>query len=168
MLLPEVSHNHAKILALQESRQALAKEPEADYGPNACDLLASYDPNSHSLRTLQTCFLAQVTGEGDGLAEYSRTWPASGMMRSGIVYQLPSLEPGTGGTEFGYLPTPTKTADSKGAPRSRYFGSNTCKSNLREVLRNGPDDPIFPSPGFVEEIMGFPMFHTELQPLETP
>jgi hypothetical protein len=78
------------------------------------------------------------------------------------------LGPGIGGTEFGYLPTPTKSADSKGSPKGRYFGSGTCFSNLREILRDGPDDPVYPNPEFVEEMMGFPMFHTELPPSETP
>lgn len=154
--------SHAKTLALQETKRELAQTQEADYGQNVNVLLAKYDPISQSLRTSQTCFLAQAKNEGDGLAEYSATWPKSGMMRNGMIYQLHTLEHGTGGAEFGYLPTPTTTADSKGAPKNRFYNSPTCRSNLREVLRNGPDDPIYPHPTFVERLMGFPIGHTDL------
>ena len=158
---------HAKILAARESKPGLEKEPEADYGLIACGLLARYDRNSHSLRTSQTCLVAQAANEADGLALFSQTWPARGMMRNGQIYQLPTLGPGIGGAECGYLPTPTKSADSKGSPKNRYFGSSTCQSNLREHLRNGPDDPVYPNPLFVEGMMGFPMYHTDLPPSET-
>ena len=166
MLLPEDSR--AKTLALLESRPALAKGREADCGASAFVLLAKFDPNTQSLKMSQTCFLDPPSGQGDGSQQSCETWPASGMMLSGIIYQLPTLEPGIGGGEYGYLPTPTKTADSKGAPKNRFYGSPTCRSNLREVLRNGPDDPVYPHPSFVERIMGFPICATELPPLETP
>jgi hypothetical protein len=132
-----------------------------DYGRRSLDYLANYDPISSSWRTSQTCLVS-------GLAEFSETWPRSGTMRSGIAYQRLTLGPGIGGTEYGWLPTPTKTADAKGAPKNRYFGSPTCRSNLREWLRDGPDDPIFPHPSFVERVMGFPIGWTELDHLAMP
>jgi DNA (cytosine-5)-methyltransferase 1 len=75
--------------------------------------------------------------------------------------------PGIGGAASGYLPTPKASADAKGSPRNRFFGSNTCRSNLREFLRDGPDDPIYPHPSFVERVMGFPIGHTDLNPSAT-
>jgi hypothetical protein len=157
----------AKILALRESRLELGQKQEVGFGLNACDLLASYSQSSQSLRTSQTCLVAQLSNPEGGLALYSATWPKRGMMRNGQIYRLRTLVPGIGGEEFGYLPTPTKTADSKGAPKNRYYGSDTCRSNLREHLRDGPDDPVFPHPRLVEEMMGFPMCHTELRRSET-
>jgi len=159
--------SRAKTLALLESKLALGREPAADYGPNAPALLASYDPSSQSLRTSQTCFLAHRQSPALGLAEYSRTWPASGMMRNGSIYQLPTLEPGTDGREFGYLPTPTKS-DAKGAPKNRYFRSLASHGNLCEDLRNGPDDPVYPHPDFVMQMMGFPIGWLRLSVEETP
>lgn len=85
----------------------------------------------------------------------------SGMMRSGIISQLPTLEPGINGTASGYLPTPVASADAKGAPKNRYWGSPTYRGLLREALRNGPDDPIYPHPHLVELMMGFPKDHTD-------
>lgn len=166
MSSPEDSR--AKTLALLESKPALARGREADCGASAYVLLAKYDRNTQSLKMSQTCFLDLQNDQADGLQQSCETWPTSGIMLSGTIYQLPTLVPGTGGGEFGYLPTPTRTADSKGSPKGRYFGSGTCKSNLREVLRNGPDDPIYPHPSFVEMVMGFPISATELPPSETP
>lgn len=154
-LMSSQAGSHAKTLALQESKLALVKERAAGCGPKSSDLLASYDLNSSSWRTSQTCLVAQAKNEADGLAEYSETWPSAGMMRNGSIYQLPSLEPGTNGREYGYLPTPTKS-DAKGAPKQRYFGSKAYRNNLCEALRNGPDDPIYPHPDFVMQMMGFP------------
>jgi len=160
--------SRAKTLALLESKPELAKGREADYGANAYALLASYDRDTQSLKMSQTCFLDLVNAQGDGSQQSFETWPASGIMQNGMIYQLPTLEPGIGGGEYGFLPTPTKSADSKGAPKNRYYGSPTCRSNLREVLRNGPGDPTYPHPCFVEKVMGFPTFHTELPRSETP
>lgn len=131
------------------------------YGLNTHASLASYDPLTSSRKTSQSCLI-------EGWAEFSDRWPRSGMMLNGIAYQLPTLGPGIDGTEFGWLPTPTKTADAKGAPRNRYYGSATCRSNLREWLRDGPDDPIYPHPDFVEMVMGFPIGWGALKPVETP
>lgn len=160
--------SRAKMSALPAEKLALMMEREAASIQKSFDLLASYDQISLSWRTSQTCFLALANGQAGGSGLFLETWPRSGMMRSGTAYQLPTLGPGIDGTEYGYLPTPTKSADSKGSPRGRYFGSGTCFSNLREVLRNGPDDPVFPNPLLVEEMMGFPTSHTELPPSETP
>jgi len=164
MSLPEGSL--AKIFPSLENELALQREREAAFGLSASDLLAIFDPSTQSLKTSQTSLLVHQNGQELGLAEFSETWPARGMMRNGQIYQLPTLAPGIGGAESGWLPTPTKSADSKGSPKGRYYGSGTCMSNLREVLRDGPDDPIFPHPNFVEELMGFPISHTELPPSE--
>ena len=123
-----------------------------DYGRNSKGLLASYCPHSQSWKTFQICFLEK---EAIGLAPFSETWPRSGTMQNGIAYQLATLEPATHGTEYGLLPTPLATCH-KGAPKHRYFGSETYKSNLAEALRNSKTDPIYPHPDFVVQMMGFP------------
>lgn len=71
----------------------------AGYGESMPALLARYDHLTSSWKTSQLC----LDGE---LAEFSETWPRSGMMRSGIAYQLPPLAPLTEGTAFGSFPTP--------------------------------------------------------------
>jgi hypothetical protein len=106
--------SRAKILAALESKQASAKAHEAASGPKSSDLLASYHPATSSWRTSQHCLVAQANNEGDGLAEYSETWPSAGMMRNGKTYQrqawaLPTVAKGSG-----LLPTP-RSIDGRSA-----------------------------------------------------
>jgi hypothetical protein len=100
--LPSMSSaagSHARTSALREMVLAL-KASAAASGLSMPDLLASYDRSSSSWRT------SQHSLEG-GLTEFSGTWPRSGLMRSGIAYQLPPLVPLTGGIDSGLLPTPS-------------------------------------------------------------
>jgi len=133
------------------------------FGLNMPDLLAKLDLNTQSWRTSQTCLLALLENTGDGLAEYSETWPRSGMMRNGIAYRLPILAAGQNGTESGFLPTPTAVTDTKGSPKNRFYGSRTYRSLLREYLRDGMDDPIYPNPALSEVILGYPKDYTRLE-----
>ena len=66
-----------------------------------------------------------------------------------------------------FIPTPA-TADYKGAPKNRYFGSNTYKANLSEAVRLSESCPTHMNPEFLELLMGFPVGWTELEPSETP
>lgn len=136
---------------------------DRDYGQSLPELLASYDPDLQSWRTSQTCLMALLKNEAGGLGEFSETWPRSGMMQNGIAYHLPTLAAGQGGTEYGYLPTPTAVTDPKGSPRNRYYGSATYRSLLREYLRDGEDDPIYPNPRVSEAILGYPQDYTLLE-----
>ena len=171
MELPSMSLQavfHAKTLALLESKQGSGKELEADCGASAFVLLASYDPNTQSLRTLQTCFLAHQNGQVDGLAEFSQTWPPSGMMRNGKIYQRQPWALAIADQESGLLPTPT-ASQWRGAARKRYKGSPHYKGSFTvEALRHSIDCPQYANPDFVEAIMGFPTRWTELKPVETP
>ena len=90
------------------------------------------------------------------------TWKVKTTPSRRLLFQLVPSVPGTEGTGLGLLPTPTATADAKGSPKGRFNGSGTEKSNLREVLRDGPDDPIYPHPLFVERMMGYPEKWTDL------
>ena len=159
--------SRAKTLALLEGKPEWEKAPAADCGPKSSDWLASYHPATSSWRTSQTCLVALLNNEADGLAEFSETWPRSGMMRNGTAYRLVSLGPGPNGREFGFLPTPLKNSGN-GAPYNRFFGSPHYRQNYAEGLRNGQDDPLYPQPDFAELVMGFPIGWTELPASETP
>src|SRR3990167_3716208 len=95
----------AKTSALLANAKALTPNGR-DYGLNSVVLLASYDRNSQSWRTSQTCLLAQLKNQADGLAEYWETWPRSGLMRSGIAYRLPLLAFPNTETACGLSPIP--------------------------------------------------------------
>src|SRR3972149_4026584 len=135
------SHDdRARTYQSQESKQALTENAQ-DYGKNSVELLAKYDPNT---RLWKTCQLSLVETEGDGLAEFSETWPRSGMTRNGIAYQLPPLVPLTVEIEFGSLPDAVKRWPTPKAQDSRHAMWDRGKSNLGEEiaeLHNGALDP---------------------------
>lgn len=134
---------------------------ELDYSVKSLDLLASYDQNSSCWKTSQTSFLDQLNLKEAGSLQFSLNWSRSGMMQNGTAYRLPTLAAGQGGTEYGYLPTPT-TSTSKGAVKNRYLGSPTYRGNLHEWLRSSQADPIYPHPCFLEKVMQYPTGWTEL------
>ena len=129
------------------------------YGANTPVWLASYDHASSSWKTSQLCL------EG-GLQTFSETLPRSGMMRNGIVYQLPPLAPLIGGIEFGSLLIPTPTAcDYKGSGvRRQERGPN---NNLRDWFK-WHFNLQYPPVAVVEYMMGLPIGHTGLKPSATP
>lgn len=90
------------------------------------------------------------------------TWKVSGTNRSYFVFHLiPAVYKRWNGTS-GLLPRPTKS-DSKGSVKARYRGSQKCKNNFREVIRECEIDGIYPKPDFVEWVKGFPEGWTDLQ-----
>lgn len=79
----------------------------ANCGRSLGERLAHFDRATSSLRTYQTSLLPTTDGCS---TEYCQTWPRSGTMRGGIVYQLPSAERPTIVTGSGLWrgwPTPT-------------------------------------------------------------
>src|SRR5690606_7609359 len=70
------------------------------FGETTPDWLVSFDRNSSSWRTAQTCFV-------EGLATFSETWPSAGMMRSGRCSQLAEWVPHTHETACFFWHTPT-------------------------------------------------------------
>ena len=71
-------------------------------------LLASWNPERDVWETVQ---MDLFSGRS---AVFSETWPASGMTRNGVAYELPTWELPTDDTEYSWLPTP---AARDGVPR---------------------------------------------------
>ena len=126
-------------------------------------LLASYDRATSSWRTSQRCLV-------EGWAKYSETWPRSGMTRSGIAYQLPTLAQSTTETGSGLLPTLCARDYRWGAKPER-----TAK--MRESSQRGLHLPselrlrgwnVAVLPGGAETFMGYPEGWTELERSEMP
>jgi len=115
----------ARTSALQESRRESVKERAADYGQRLPDLLARYDHDTQLWRTSQ---LSLVETAGDGLAEFSETWPRSGMTRSGAAYRLPSLARTITEIGSGYWPTPTTKANHLSPSMMKYKGCRELAS----------------------------------------
>lgn len=138
-------------------------EQDQDFSGKFCELpqklMISKDTNQQlSWRMSGTLFEEET---GFGLHPSCMDWPSSGMMRNGTFYQLPTLVHAIGGSEYGLLPTPARS-NKNGTSKDRFFRSKKYKGNLDEALRDGPEDQRYPHPERLEEMMGFPIGHTEL------
>ena len=151
---PEVSP--AKTYPLLGEAMA-SKEREADYGPRWRASLASYDPETCSWKTSQRCFI-------EGWAEFSETWPRSGMTVNGIAYRLPPLVRLTDATGFGLLPTPRRS----GQPRAwKAYKRDNYQGNLEEYL--GEVGYLgWITRKFVEWMMGYPLTWTDTKASAMP
>jgi hypothetical protein len=154
------------------------------FGPSTPEWLANFDPGTSLWRTSQGSLFEE------GLAEFSETWPRSGMTRSGTAYRLPHLELPISEIDSGYLPTPRKTDADRGG-----------RGDLLQVVRGNPSPSghfrIWPTPvaddtghrkrpysqggrslsymaggqlnpEWTGWLMGFPPKWTELEPSEMP
>ncbi len=128
----------AKTSQSQEIKQEYKTERAVDYGQSAPVLLGSFDPDMPSLKTSQTCLMEN--GEL-GLSEFSGTFPRSGMMRNGTVYQLPNLARTITEIGSGLLPTPTVAtihasmeAHRKEADRLHPKGQNTLGAEVASKM----------------------------------
>lgn len=135
----------------------LKVKPGADFTEKSSALLATYDPNSSSWRTSQLCFADRVNNPALGLAEYSETWPNSGLMLSGRIYQLGTLASLTIGSVYGLLPTPLKSD----------MQANFSAGTVRKVMKRKKQEHLCYRPIMLgwdrlqivtlyETVMGFP------------
>lgn len=154
MLFAEVSP--AKIYRSQEKVRALMASAAA-YGAKSPVLLANYDRATSSWKTSQRCLV-------EGWAEFSETWPRSGMTRNGIAYQLPTLAHLTDETGCGLLPTPRRSGQSRSW---KAYVREFSRGNLEEVLGEAGYSGWI-TRQFVEWMMGFPLDWTLIMPSEMP
>lgn len=142
----------ARTSALLEKAQEL-RAAGLDYGGRCTELLEKSDP------IMSLSKIALFLESEDSNTSYM-DFPKSGMMRSGNVYGVASLD--YNNSEKGYisLPTPTVTAANSSAT-DRFFGSPTYRGNYHEYIRDGKSDGIYPNPELSEALMSFPTSWTE-------
>ena len=192
-LMSSQGDSHAKILAKLGSNWELEREHALASGQRLPVLLGSYDQSTSSWRTSQHCLVAQASEEAHGLAEFSETWPRSGMMRSGTAYRLPPLARSITEIGSGLLPTP-RANNNMNAKISERLATRTrdgkLRLNLEEVVSrdfyptptaHNAKEGAYPSeynrntptlasiaggrlnPEWVEWLMGYPIMHTDLK-----
>jgi len=177
---------HAKTSAPQDEETDLTENGQ-ECGSTWRGWLAKYDPDSYSWKTAQCSLLGE---EPESLA----TLPRWGMTVDGLLWEQPTLEPITRGTEFGYWPTPTahmaketnapsehnrntptltaqvnwptpRTAGMCGGTGSwELLNKNTTKEEAR-LMGAGNGGKL--NPTWVEWLMGWPLGWTDLKPLVT-
>lgn len=136
--------SHARISASQtQGIWSALREREAASGRSFSSKFKATVLHSQSLKTLLSCEPRDLTASSVSSAR-------SGMMRSGIVYQLQPLTRRILGTEYGLLPTPL--ASETGYRRGKFSQGGT---SLSTHLGGRPN------PTFVEWLMGFPINHTD-------
>ena len=67
---------------------------------------------------------------------FSETWPASGMTRNGLAFELPTLGHRTSGTESSSLPTPRETCGGSSTETERLLVTPTA-----QLAINGGSQP---------------------------
>ena len=139
-----VEDSPVKTYPLVAAKKELAKKQGQVCGQNAPVYLGKFDQNLQSLKTSQHSL---VETAGDGFSEFSGTFPRSGMMRSGTVYQLPNLARTTKEIEFGLWPTPTAMTGGESVAPSHIDGSHGW--NLGAAARDSLSDKphrMWPTP----------------------
>lgn len=160
---------HVKTCQYLEKGEESEKEHAVAYTENTYDWSISYDRASQSWKTSQG-ILFPLEATAHQLETYSETWPSAGMMRNGIVSQLPNSARLMRGCGYSLLPTPaardyrdlSSTGKSYAAQRLRHQPSLATEAYLAEV-----DGSIANA---YEWAMGFPAEWCERssKPAETP
>jgi len=166
--------------ALPEKAQDLMVSV-VDCGATSPASLARYDPATHSLKTAQCSLNEDLTG-------CCVTLPRSGLMRNGVCFQHQIVELHTSEIESGFWPTPTRDSATQrtkryaqgGMPLSAavtMFPTPTArdwksgKASAATMAKNSR--PLSEqiggllNPDWVEWLIGWPIGHTDLKPLET-
>ena len=144
------------------------------FGLKSAELLATFDRDTHSWKTSQTCL---QENEGLGFQQFFGTWSRSGMMRNGIAFQLPSLVCRTSETECGFLPTPQASDGTffrikrpiilrGNAYRITSNQGIDGNAKLADIAWNVWGGPL--NPEYTEAMMQYPIRWTELKPAEIP
>lgn len=147
----------------RQARGSASMAHEPDSGASIGALLANYDHESQSWRTLQGCLV-------QGLEEFSEAWPRSGMMRSGAAYLHRSPAYRIEGTGSGSLPTPA-ARDFRDISKGEAFLSQRKRhspSMATQLLERGVHWTAISTA--YEIAMGFPFQWTVSgsKPSETP
>ena len=161
----------ARIYPLPDKEQgSTAHDPV--FGQKSCDSFARYDPSTHSWRMSQQSLL-------EGSTECLQTFPSSGSMRNGRLYQRPMsarhICVGGGGA---WLPTPTAGTYGSCQGGSAGRAGQKNRPSLHTMARQGLWPTIRASkireevvgslnPAWVEWLIGWPLGWTACEPLET-
>lgn len=133
-------------------------ERDLDFGENTLGSLARFNQDSSSWRTSQ----GYLFGEWE---EYAETWPASGTIVNGVLFQRPLWVRRIVENESGLWRTPTKR-DSSGCTANCNFQSR--EKQFRKLTEGQTvHGSIYPHPNFVEALMGYPIGYSVWKPWET-
>ena len=148
----------AKIYQRQAKARA-STEREADCGQSSRVLLAKFDRNTRSWKTLQ----CSLFGDSDECLE---TFPKSGMMQNGLLWELTTWAHATVVSESGFWRIPTPLASDGKNSKVRHLRNSKFGARMRSVpywiLKNYN---MRCTPTMSEWLMGYPISWTDSAPL---
>lgn len=137
----------AKTLALLEKVSELSVK-EVAYGLKCTELYGKLDLNTSSLKTVQCSLFGDLNG-------FYATFPKSGMMQNGNVYQAPTLVYNRVGNDYIVLPTPVKST-AKGASKKSIFRKPYLSGQYTRVYPGWRTRQSIPSPRFAGKFNELP------------
>ena len=150
---------HAKTFRQRENEKVLMGLDQ-DSGKKWRGWLAKYDPDSCSWKTPQCSLITDSD-------EFLETYPTSGLMRDGLLWEQTRLALNTTETEYGLLPTPTaRDFNGHTITKKRPKGFNKVLPNVFK-LEFQLHGQCYPHPTFSEGLMLWPVGWTDLKPLAT-
>jgi len=155
--------SRARTSARREKKAAESPERGLGCGKSSPGWFAMFDPGTCSWKTPQISLFV-------GLGTSSVTWPSSGTMRNGMCWVRTPLVQRKFVRGHGLLPALVLT-DFKGSTplqvqrRIRKGNGWTLREWLARYSKE--KETVYPDPGFLEKVMGWPTGWTVLKPLET-
>lgn len=158
-----VEDSHAKIYPLLTRTEKDLRASDLVFGGSSQELSKIAHLHGSSWKTYQHCFI-------QGLETFCDSFPRSGMMSNGIVYERATLGHPISEIGYGLWLTPTVTeisqrSDDAKQRRKKYRESIGRKTVPFGNLSEQVDGKL--NPPWVEGLMGFPIGYTELNALET-
>src|ERR1700728_2524831 len=133
--------------------RASKRVPAADSGSNLPVLLARYDPATSSWKTSGRYSVVECS-------EFSETFPLSGTIQNGELFELPHLAFSERERGCGLWPTPTAT-DYKGSSsgcRKIHIGEISMLRHFLHFHFKTPElKTSYPHPTLLERRMGYPI-----------
>lgn len=124
-----------------------------DYGLKWGESFARLNLSTYTWKTPQGSLI------GDSI-EYLQTFPRWGLLLDGACWDQSMLAVSIGGKESGLWPTPCRGSSHWGGTFQEVGGS-------KNKLRNTPLGKLYVNPDFWENLMGWPIGWTGIEPLET-
>jgi hypothetical protein len=137
-----------------------SKAKKAASGLKWPESLAKWDRDTSSWKTAQRLLFADSV-------ECLETFPRWGLMRAGELLAQTPVDFNITEPDSGWLPTPTATDGKGGTTSIRKDTGRQRTDQLRHYvkIRFGV---TYPNPGWLDEVMGFPIGWTALDALATP
>jgi len=137
-------------------------ENDQECGEKWHGLLARFDQDSHSWKTVQCSLL-------EDLNESLQTLPQWGMTVGGELYLLPTLVQTIDEKEFGSWPTPNAWDGKRGPRSAENLATKKHQISLVTAVKHSPTTDHQNggqlNPTWVEWLMGWPLGWTDLKPL---